>query len=483
MGSRWFTATQRTLVLSEKDNKKPYRQKMKPASGRSAQAPSRPSYADKPGLEARAAAAKILGAVIDRKTSLDGMLDPGHGNPSYRALSDADQALVRAILNSALRHLPRIEAAISGMIDSPLPEGARALHHVLVVAAAQILYLDIPDHSAVDLAVEQANRDPRNRRFAKLVNAVLRRLSREKAEILAATAAIPAMPAWFYERLAAVYGRDAATRISEAQLEPAAIDLSVKSDPEGWAKRLGGRVLPTGSVRLGAFDGGIPSLDGFSEGEWWVQDAAAAIPARLFGDLSGKTVVDLCAAPGGKTAQLILAGAEVTALDQSASRLKRLQGNLARLKLEATTREINMADFQPETLFDAALLDAPCSSTGTTRRHPDVLWTKGPEDIAKLANLQEKLLRHALTVVKPGGLVVFSNCSLDPLEGEEVVARVLADSPDYERVAISKDEWPGLEDAITAAGEFRTTPAMLPASEGISGGLDGFFAAILRRKL
>ncbi|MDI7863067.1 MFS transporter [Rhizobiaceae bacterium n13] len=469
------------MVLSDTDSKKPHRQKMKTGPRPEKAGTPRQSFADKPGLEARAAAAKILGAVIDRKTSLDGMLDPGHGNPSYRALNEADQALVRAILNTTLRHLPRIEAAIRGLIDTPLPEGARALHHVLVIAAAQILYLDIPDHSAVDLAVEQANRDPRNRRFAKLVNAVLRRLAREKASILVATAGTQAMPAWFFERLSFVYGPDAATSISEAQLQPAAIDISVKSDPEGWARRLSGHVLPTGSVRLAAFEGGIPSLDGFADGEWWVQDAAASIPARLFGDLSGKTAVDLCAAPGGKTAQLVLAGARVTALDQSASRLKRLKGNLARLGLEAELHEMNMADFSPDTLFDAVLLDAPCSSTGTTRRHPDVLWTKGPEDIAKLAALQERLLRHAMTLVKPGGVVVFSNCSLDPSEGEEVVARVLADKPEFARVAVAKEDWPGLEDAISPLGEFRTTPAMLPATEGIAGGLDGFYATALRR--
>ena len=234
-------------------------------------------------------------------------------------------------------------------------------------------------------------------------------------------------------------------------------------------------------MRLASFSGSVPSLDGFTEGEWWVQDAAAALPAQLFGPLEGKRVVDLCAAPGGKTAQLILAGAEVTALDQSSSRLKRLKGNLARLDLDAVTQEINMADFQTETLFDAALLDAPCSSTGTIRRHPDVLWTKGPADIEKLALLQEKLLRHALTLVKPGGLVVFSNCSLDPREGEEVTTRVLADGG-CERVPVDPIQWPGLEDAINAQGEFRTTPAMIPVVEGFSGGLDGFYAVVLRRK-
>ncbi len=435
----------------------------------------------KPGFAARAAAAKILGAVLDRKTPLDGMLDTEGGSAAYTTLGDSDRALVRAILNSALRHLPRIEAAISSLLDSPLPEGARALHHVLVVGATQILYLDVPDHSAVDLAVEQANRDPRNRRFAKLVNAILRRIGREKQDILERVGNVPAMPGWFLSRLEAAYGAPAARRISDTQLEPAAIDLTVKSDAEGWAKRLNGVVLPTGGVRLAAFEGSIPSLDGFEQGEWWVQDAAASIPAKLFGPLAGKRVVDLCAAPGGKTAQLILAGAKVTALDQSANRLKRLSANLARLGLEAETVVADMSKYRPDELFDAALLDAPCSSTGTTRRHPDVLWTKGPEDIAKLAGLQERLLRHALTLVKPGGLVVFSNCSLDPEEGEDLVARLLAESGNVERVPIAAGDWPGLEAAISPLGAFRTTPDMLPQTDGFASGLDGFFAVALRR--
>ncbi|CAN7285159.1 RsmB/NOP family class I SAM-dependent RNA methyltransferase [Pararhizobium sp. LjRoot238] len=460
----------------------PKRNNRKPGSVQKGQVNPVFAHSDKPGLKARQAAAKMLAAVVDRKTSLDGMLDAVNGNPVYRELNEADRALVRAILNSALRQLPRIEAMIGSLLQTPLPEGARALDHVLAVAAAQILYLDIPDHSAVDLAVEQARTDPRNKRFASLVNAVLRRLSREKQDLLEAIGEkTPAIPAWFHKRLVSYYGTDEAARIADALLTPAAIDLTVKSDAEGWAERLNGRVLPTGSVRLAGFSGAVPALAGFDDGEWWVQDAAAALPAKLFGALAGKRVVDLCAAPGGKTAQLVLAGANVTALDQSASRLKRLQGNLARLGLEAATQEINMADFQAVELFDAALLDAPCSSTGTIRRHPDVLWTKGPEDIENLALLQEKLLRHALTLVKPGGLVVFSNCSLDKREGEDVAERILAEGG-CDRVAIDPADWPGLEDAITPLGEFRTTPAMIPPQDGFSGGLDGFYAVILRRK-
>ncbi|MDP9761597.1 MULTISPECIES: RsmB/NOP family class I SAM-dependent RNA methyltransferase [Agrobacterium] len=433
------------------------------------------SFQDKPGLAARVAATRILAAVLEKKTSLDGMLDSENGNPVYRALSLADRALVRAIVNSALRHLPRIEAALSMLLDGPLPQGARSLHHVLVVGAAQVLHLDVPDHSAVDLAVEQAHRDPRNRRFAKLVNAVLRRLGREKAEIEKAIADVPVLPDWFYARLVSAYGDEVAKRISEAQLTPSSIDLTVKKDPAVWAEKLGGTVLPNGSVRLGEFEGQIPSLEGFAEGAWWVQDLAASMPVKLMGDISGKRVADLCAAPGGKTAQLALAGAKVTALDQSGNRLRRLRENLDRLGLHAETVEANMLKYQPEQLFDAVLLDAPCSSTGTLRKHPDVCWTKDENDITKLAALQGQMLRHALTLVGAGGIVVFSNCSLDPSEGEAMIAQVLAENPDFERVAVRKDDWPGMEAAVTAEGDLRTTPDMF-------GGIDGFFSSVLRKK-
>lgn len=431
----------------------------------------------KPGLEARIAASRILAAVIDRKTSLDGMLDAEHGNPAFLPLNDADRSLVKAILQSALRHLPRIEAIIGELLDTPLPDGARSLHHLLLVAAAQMLYLDVPDHSAVDLAVEQANGDPRSRRFSKLVNAILRRIGREKAELLAAVDDLPCMPDWFMARLTAVYGEQQALAIAASQLEPPTIDLTVKSDAAGWATRLGGEVLPTGSVRLERFRGSVTALEGFDEGAWWVQDAAAAIPAKLFGDLTGKRVADLCAAPGGKTAQLVLAGGDVLAVEQSRSRLKRLESNLQRLGLSVEICCANLLDLDETEAFDAILLDTPCSSTGTTRRHPDVLWTKNAADIAKLAELQEKLLRHAVTLLKPGGRLVFSNCSIDPSEGEEVVARVLAEIPDLRLQPIDAADWPGLEAAITDKGEFRTTPDMLREI----GGLDGFYAAVIAK--
>ncbi|MFN3443494.1 MAG: RsmB/NOP family class I SAM-dependent RNA methyltransferase, partial [Rhizobium rosettiformans] len=410
------------MVLSDRSTGKP---KNKQAGQKKHGERPRPPM--KPGLEARIAATRILAAVVDRKTSLDGMLDPEHGNPAFLPLNEADRGLVKAILQSALRHLPRIEAIIGSLLDNPLPDGARSLHHLLVVAAAQMLYLDVPDHSAVDLAVEQANGDPRSRRFAKLVNAILRRIGREKADLLSSVEDLPCMPDWFMQRLTEVYGRENALAIAASQLEPPTIDLTVKADAEGWAERLGGQVLPTGSVRLDRFRGSVTALEGFDDGAWWVQDAAAAIPAKLFGDLTGKRVADLCAAPGGKTAQLVLAGGDVLAVEQSKTRLKRLESNLARLGLPADMLCKDLLNIDEAESFDAILLDAPCSSTGTTRRHPDVLWTKDAGDIAKLAALQEKLLRHAVSLLKPGGRLVFSNCSIDPSEGEDVVDRVLAD--------------------------------------------------------
>ncbi len=437
----------------------------------------------KPGLHARKVAAKLLSAIVERGTSLDGLLDRTNGNQAFRGLNAADQALVKAILLATLRHLPVIEATLSSLVDKPLPSGARALNHVLQVAATQILYLDIPDHAAVDLAVEQAHLDPRNRRFAALVNAVLRRLIREKDVLLPKIQASTInAPAWFHERLQAAYGTQTQNILAAHAHEPS-IDLSVKSDPQIWAERLNGLVLPTGSVRLPGVDGPITDLPGFDEGAWWVQDAAASIPARLFGNLDGLHVADVCAAPGGKTAQLALAGARVTAVDLSRNRLKRLSQNLERLGLDAICVEENMLTWQPEQLFDALLLDAPCSSTGTVRRHPDIPWTKNIRDIEKLADLQERMLRAAFKLVKPGGTVVFSNCSLDPLEGESMIEKVIATDDNVSRIPIDPVDWPGLESAINARGEMRTTPAMLPNKNARLSGMDGFFACVLMRNV
>lgn len=435
-----------------------------------------------PGLAARLAATRLLAAVVEAKTPLDGMTDAQHGHPQYRALDDRDRGLVRAILVSALRHRNTIAAMISERLDRPLPGNAHTLSHILHVALAQMMFLDVPDSAAVDLAVEQAKADPRTQRFASLVNAVLRGAGRAKDEALPRLlASTRDAPDWFVRRIEKAYGAEATAAILGAHRIESPVDFTVKADPAVWAERLGGTVLPTGSVRIEKLDRAVSDLPGYEDGEWWVQDAAAALPARLMGAVAGKRVADLCAAPGGKTAQLVLAGARVTAVEISANRLKRLTGNLARLKLEAELVTADLATYQPAELFDAILLDAPCSSTGTVRRHPDVLWTKTEADIAKLAEVQRTLLGHAARLLKPGGTIVFSNCSLDPLEGEDLVRAFLSETPDFQIDPIGATEIPGIAEFVTPEGFLRTTPAGLRMETPQLSGLDGFFAARLRK--
>ncbi len=440
----------------------------------------------RPGLAARLCAARLLGAVIEKKTSLDGLTDSSHGHPQYLALEMRDRALVRAILGAALRNRGTIERAINKRLERPLPDNAVALKHLLHVAVAQIFYLNLPDHSAVDLAVEAANADPRNRKFAGLTNALLRRLSRNKERALAHTLQPETnVPEWFAKSIEQAYGAEKARQILTMHGFEPPIDFTVKGNPQEWAERLGGMALPNGSVRVKTIEGSLTDLPGFAEGEWWVQDVAASLPARLMGNIKGKRVADLCAAPGGKTAQLALQGADVTALDLSENRLKRLNANLERLGFNVKTVATNLLDFRPDELFDAVLLDAPCSSTGTVRRHPDVPWTKSPQDIEKLAALQAKLLDHAATLVKPGGIIVFSNCSLHPAEGEEVARKALQ-NPLLEACPITQADCPGLDDLITEEGFLRSTPADYPAEkfghDPELAGMDGFFAARFKRK-
>ncbi|MCO5162140.1 MAG: RsmB/NOP family class I SAM-dependent RNA methyltransferase [Mesorhizobium sp.] len=431
-----------------------------------------------PGLAARQTATRLLAAVVEAKTPLDGMTDAQHGHPQYRALDERDRGLVRAILVSALRHRNTIAALISERLDRPLPGNAHMLSHILHVALAQMLFLDVPDSAAVDLAVEQAKADPRTQRFASLVNAVLRGAGRAKEEALPRLlAATRDAPDWFVRRMEKAYGAEATAAILAAhRLEPP-VDFTVKADAAGLAERLGGIVLPTGSVRIEKLDRSVTELPGYAEGEWWVQDAAAALPARIMGEVAGKRVADLCAAPGGKTAQLVLAGAKVTAVEISANRLKRLAANLARLNLDAELVTADLAAYQPVELFDAILLDAPCSSTGTVRRHPDVLWTKSEADIAKLAEVQRTLLGHAARMLKPGGTLVFSNCSLDPQEGEDLIRAFLSETPGFSLDPIRADEISGIAEFVTPEGFLRTTPAGLRMETPQLSGLDGFFAA------
>jgi 16S rRNA (cytosine967-C5)-methyltransferase len=438
---------------------------------------------EKAGLPARMAAAKLLAAVIDKQAPLDGLTDSQGGNPSYLALEERDRLLVRAILNAARRHRRTIEALIAARLERPLPAKAQTLSHLLHVGASQILFLDVPDSAAVDLAVSHALADPRTARFAGLVNGVLREIARRKERALpAALASNRDAPDWLIERLEDSYGEAETAAILEAHRHEPPIDFTVRTNPGEWAERLGGIVLPTGSVRVARLAAPVPSLPGFEEGAWWVQDAAASLPARLFGDVTGLRIADLCAAPGGKTAQLAIAGARVTAVEKSVSRARRLEANMKRLGVDVALEVSDLFDLDPAQAFDAVLLDAPCSSTGTIRRHPDVAWTKTPEDVAKLAELQFRMAAFAMRLVRPGGLMVFSNCSLDPLEGEMVARRLVAEVEGCEPAPLAPGEAPGIDPFITSEGHLRTTPAGLAMGDPKLSGMDGFFAARFRRK-
>jgi 16S rRNA (cytosine967-C5)-methyltransferase len=429
-----------------------------------------------PGFAARRIAADIVDGVLRRKLALDEQLSGKGAHPGIATLPDRDRALMRRLIATVLRRLGTLRHILGGFLERGFPADAPRTETVLLLGAAQILWLEVPDHAAVDLSVRLAQADRRAARYAGLVNAVLRRVAQKPAT---ADDASRDTPKWLLDRWSATYGKDAAQAIAAANAQEPALDLTLKQDAERWAERVHGRVLPTGSVRTLAH-GAVTLLPGFSEGAWWVQDAAAAIPARLFGELNDRRVADLCAAPGGKTAQLANAGANVTAVDRSPARLSRLRENLERLSLSADILAADILEWQAEP-FDAVLLDAPCSSTGTIRRHPDVPWLKSATDIAALVGMQRKLLDKAVELTKPGGTLIYCVCSLEPEEGEQQIADLLARDSRIARVPIAAGEVSGHAEFLNAAGELRTLPTHLPDPEPRWGGLDGFFAARLKR--
>ena len=444
-----------------------------------------------PGLAARRAAASILSRIIEHRIPLDPLVDERSGATQFRALLAQDRNLVRAILGTALRRRGEITAAIERCLDRPLEDKAGALSALLHVGAAQILFLNVPDHAAVSLAVSAAMADKRTRQARGLVNSVLRRIARERDEILSlADAGRLNTPDWLFQRWSAFFGQETADAIAAAHIAVPPLDLTPRQgEPASiaaLAAELGGTVLPSGSIRLQS-PGRITALPGFEAGSWWVQDAAAAMPARLFGQIAGKSVADLCAAPGGKTAQLAAAGACVTAVDISENRLRRLVRNLARLGLDAQTVTADLLTWTPDDQFDAILLDTPCSATGTIRRHPDIAWLKTPRDIATLADLQGRLLDRAMTWLRPGGRLVYCTCSLEKEECEDQIASLLVRHGELLRDPIAPHEVAGLSHCLTSNGELRTLPCTAFEVSGVAdpmsatSGMDGFFVARLRR--
>ena len=432
-----------------------------------------------PGLPARLLAAQALYDVLLRRRPLDQTLDPNTGLAGLRELEDRDRALVHMLAAKTLRRLGTLRTLLVQLLERGLPKDAPRVEILLLLGAAQILFLDVKDHAAVDLSVELANRDRAIRRYAGLINAVLRRVAREGRERIATFAPGLDTPAWLFERWAAAYGFESALAIADAhQIEPA-LDLTVKENPALWAEKLGGHLLPTGSVRL-VNAGPVAALPGYDEGAWWIQDAAATLPAKLLGDIKGKSVADLCAAPGGKTAQLAAGGASVTAVDRSGPRLKRLHENLARLQFDCETVVADAAGWRGGP-FDAVLVDAPCTATGTIRRNPDLPWQREPGDLARLVTLQSRILDNAAMLLKPGGTLVYATCSLEPEEGERQIEALLIRDAKLRRVPIDASEVGGVNDFVSANGDLRTLPCHLPNQEPRLSGCDGFFAARLQR--
>lgn len=433
-----------------------------------------------PGLAARRIAADIIDGVLHKHRTLDDQLDGSGAHPGLKTLADRDRALMRRMVATVLRRLGTLGHVLSRLLDKGIPSDAPRAQSALLIGAAQILWMDVPDHAAVDLSVRLVQSDRRAARYAGLVNAVLRRCAREGQALVEEVAAQSLdLPPWLLARWIAHYGEANARAIAVALAHEPSLDLSVKSDAAQWASRLHGETLPTGTVRM-LLHGSVTMLPGFTEGQWWVQDAAAALPAQLFGDLKGKSIADLCAAPGGKTAQLAHAGAQVTAVDRSPARVARLRENLNRLSLQADTVVADAGEWAGSAEgFDGILIDAPCTSTGTIRRHPDVAWLRQESDITALSALQQRLLRKSLSLLKPGGILIYCTCSLEPEEGEQAVARLLADEASLRRVPIGASEVAGLGETITAAGDRRTLPSHLPHADPKLGGLDGFYAARL----
>src|SRR5262245_21806071 len=405
-----------------------------------------------PPLASRRVALDVLIACLDKGQPLDDALAQHQG---FIALESRDRAFVRLLLATTIRRLGEIDSVLDRLIERPIEGANLAGREALRLGMAQLLFLGTPPHAAVDTSVRLVV-DARLPHLKGLVNAVLRRVAREGIKL--PDDHDPARlntPQWLWQSWREAYGEATTRAIAAAHLNEAPLDLTPRADAALWAERLQGELLPTGTIRRQA-GGAVSELPGFAEGAWWVQDAAAALPARLLGDIGDKRVADLCAAPGGKTLQLAAAGARVAAVDISARRMKRLSENLARAALSAELVTSDASKWTPDERFDAILLDAPCSGTGTLRRHPDIAWLKEEDDVSRLTLSQDRLLAHAVELLKPGGTLVYAVCSLQPDEGPARLEALLARDMRLQRLAVQASEVPNLEAAITPAGDLRT---------------------------
>jgi 16S rRNA (cytosine967-C5)-methyltransferase len=436
------------------------------------------------GWQSRLAAAELIHGVLDKGADLETALKKSQ---TFNRLEGPDRGFTRAIAGAALRGVGRIGWALGGMLDRPIADIEPPVRALLFAGAAQLWMLDVADHAAVSATVEAARKWREASRGGGLVNAVLRRASRE-ADAFRAAPATSVWPDWLAARLKSTLGEDRAVAMAELQLEEPPLDLTLKSglDSVEWAEKLGGQALANGSVRLKA-GVRLMELPGYAEGNWWVQDAAASLPAKLMGDVRGKRVADLCAAPGGKSLQLASMGAELTAIDISKQRIEVLKVNIARTGLAMKLVEQDARSWRPEALLDAVLLDAPCSALGIMRRHPEGVWRRDPKDIARFPSVQRGLVDAAGEMLKPGGRLVYCVCTPTPEEGQDVVEAAIA-AGGWRRVKISPEEVRGFASALTTNGDVITAPEGRSAKDTASGNIaagpmksDVFYIARLER--
>ena len=403
---------------------------------------------------ARQAVLSLLEQVLDKKKNLDDVFVE-----ATRSLSERDRRFTKHLLAIILKRLGQIDRVINALLKKPLPLRARKAQHILRMGVTQLLWMDTPEHAAVSTSVELAKQADQVF-YTKLINGVLRNLCRQKPTLADDTCNFPE---WMLAAWVKSYGKKQALAIVQALLQTPPTMVTVKENPAQWAEKLQGKLLPSGSIILPEH-ADIPTLPGYQEGAWWVQNESASLAVKALGQVKGLCVADLCAAPGGKTAQLAAAGAQVDAYDISPKRLEKLKGNLQRLGLSANVICADINKLQTKRTYDAVLLDAPCSATGTVAHHPDVLYHRTPKDIEKLTAVQDSLLKKAHQLVKPKGRVVYCTCSLQSQEGEERIAQV----SDLFKVVPLKDSA-----HATKEGFLRIYP---------NGYNDGFFVALLEKK-
>lgn len=385
----------------------------------------------------------------------------------YDKLSDSDKQFCRLLVLTVLRRFGQLQLFLTPFLSKPLPKKRQDILLILCMGVAQIYYLKTPIYAAVDTCV-QLTRLIKQSSFSRLVNGVLRSFIRKISE-LSEPDVLNNIPQWLVNSWKKTYTDDEIRIFADMFLQESPLDITVKSHPELWVKKWSGEILDTNTVRC-AFQGNVALMDGYESGEWWVQEASASIPAQLFPDLVGKTVADLCAAPGGKTAQMVVLGAKVDAYDISENRLKRLNENMKRLKLEKNVQTIcqDILLLSQKEKYDAVLLDAPCSATGTIRRHPDLYFHRTQSDVIRLSRMQKKLLEKAVQLTKPNGYIVYSTCSLQQEENEDIINYILEKMPYLKRVSLP-EKW---KKYCNSAGAIQVTPSF---------NQDGFYAVLLQK--